>query len=149
MDTLPLSKTSGGDSGILKPKLNFADNPPGREKTKNVSSNKGVGFLDKAIVPVEEVFHLDSNQSPLFSQLLAEPEIHQSKKIVTVAVPEVLIYAFAWDVSGLSDGEVTLTARAFDMSSNQATSAPVSVTVGNDTTPPKVLITNPPSGSQV
>jgi len=58
-------------------------------------------------------------------------------------------YAFAWDVSGLSDGEVTLTARAFDTAGNQASATPVKVTVGNDITPPKVLITNPLSGSQV
>ncbi|NJN39597.1 MAG: S8 family serine peptidase [Gammaproteobacteria bacterium] len=55
-------------------------------------------------------------------------------------------YEFAWDTSGLADGEITLTARAFDTSGNQGTSADVKVTVGNDTTPPQVTI-NPASGS--
>ncbi len=57
-------------------------------------------------------------------------------------------YAFAWDTSGLSDGEYTLIARAVDASNNQANSAGVKVTVGNDTTPPSVTI-SPPSGTQV
>jgi hypothetical protein len=58
-------------------------------------------------------------------------------------------YAFAWDSAGAADGEATLVARAVDGSGNAASSASVKVTVGNDTTPPKVQIISPLSGAQV
>lgn len=61
-------------------------------------------------------------------------------------------YTFAWDTAKSGDGTHTLTAKAYDAAGNQATSAPVRVSVSNssaDTTPPAVAITAPAGGSTV
>jgi hypothetical protein len=48
-------------------------------------------------------------------------------------------YSIAWDTTHVSDGSHVLTAIARDAAGNRATSAPVNVTVSNDTTPPDVV----------
>lgn len=58
-------------------------------------------------------------------------------------------YQLEWDTRSTADGSHTLTAFARDAAGNPATSAPVTVTVRNDTTPPTVAITSPASGSLV
>jgi hypothetical protein len=58
-------------------------------------------------------------------------------------------YSISWNTMDTANGSHTLTARARDAAGNIATSAPVSVTVSNDTTPPAVTITSPASGSTV
>lgn len=58
-------------------------------------------------------------------------------------------YEFGWDASTLADGDVTLSARAYDGAGNMATSPPVTVTVANDTTAPTVAFSNPTGGSTV
>src|SRR5712692_1569345 len=51
--------------------------------------------------------------------------------------------------NNVPDGTYTLTAVARDAAGNLTTSAPVTVTVFNDTTPPTVSITSPASGATV
>jgi hypothetical protein len=58
-------------------------------------------------------------------------------------------YSISWNTMDTVNGSHTLTARARDAGGNAATSAPVTVTVSNDTTPPAVTITSPASGSTV
>src|SRR2546425_9154741 len=58
-------------------------------------------------------------------------------------------YSVPWNTTTASNGSHTLTAVARDTSSNQATSAAVTVTVFNDTTPPTVSINSPVSGATV
>jgi hypothetical protein len=55
-------------------------------------------------------------------------------------------YSVSWNSTGATNGAHTLTARARDAAGNQTTSAAVSVTVSNDTTPP-VLSNALPSGT--
>ena len=54
-----------------------------------------------------------------------------------------------WNTTTTTNGSHTLTAVARDAAGNRTTSAPVTVTVANDTTPPTVTITSPASGSTV
>ena len=54
-----------------------------------------------------------------------------------------------WNTTTAANGTHQLTALARDSSGNTATSASVSVTVSNDTTPPTVAITAPAGGSTV
>jgi|GEM_PF-329005 len=49
-------------------------------------------------------------------------------------------YKWNWDTTGVSEGSHTLTAVATDAAGNQTTSAPVTVTVVADTTPPVTTI---------
>lgn len=63
-------------------------------------------------------------------------------------------YGFAWDTTTVSDGSVTLSARAYDSAGNLGQSAGVTVKVSNaaapvDTTAPTVQITSPSSGATV
>src|SRR5882762_4916426 len=58
-------------------------------------------------------------------------------------------YSISWDTTGASNGSHTLTAVARDAAGNRTTSAPVTVTVFNDTTAPTVSITAPTAGSTV
>ncbi|HYR86499.1 MAG TPA: Ig-like domain-containing protein [Terriglobia bacterium] len=58
-------------------------------------------------------------------------------------------YSFAWDTTTATNASHSLTAVARDAAGNQATSAAVTVTVFNDTTPPSVSITAPTAGSTV
>src|SRR5438552_775449 len=58
-------------------------------------------------------------------------------------------YSMSWNTTTASNGSHTLTAVARDAAGNRTTSAPVTVTVFNDTTPPTVSITSPVSGATV
>lgn len=58
-------------------------------------------------------------------------------------------YQVGWNTTAVPDGSHTLSALARDDAGNSGTSAPVTVTVKNDTTPPVVSITSPASGSIV
>ncbi|MGN6587410.1 MAG: Ig-like domain-containing protein [Solirubrobacterales bacterium] len=49
-------------------------------------------------------------------------------------------YKWNWDTTGVSEGTHTLTAVASDLAGNQTSSAPVTVTVVADTTPPSTTI---------
>ena len=58
-------------------------------------------------------------------------------------------YGFTLDAAQYTDGPVNLQARAYDATGKSASSSTVTVTVANDTTAPKVTITNPAYGSVV
>lgn len=58
-------------------------------------------------------------------------------------------YAISWGTTGASNGSHTLTAVARDALGLRYVSAPVTVTVFNDTAPPVVSITSPASGATV
>ena len=58
-------------------------------------------------------------------------------------------YEFSWDAGAVADGDITLSARAYDGAGNMATSPPVTVTVANDTAAPSVAFSNPTAGSTV
>ncbi len=58
-------------------------------------------------------------------------------------------YSISWNTTTASNASHTITAVARDAAGNRTTSAPVTVTVFNDTTPPTVSITSPASGSTV
>src|SRR5207244_904672 len=58
-------------------------------------------------------------------------------------------YSVPWDTTTATNASHTLTAVARDAAGNQATSAAVTVTVFNDTTPPAVSIAAPNAGATV
>lgn len=58
-------------------------------------------------------------------------------------------YSFDWNTFLVTDGSYTLNAIAYDSAGNSATSANVTVTVGNDTTLPSVSITSPANSATV
>src|SRR5467141_2564814 len=58
-------------------------------------------------------------------------------------------YSISWNTTTASNASHTLTAVARDAAGNRTTSAPVTVTVFNDTTAPTVSITSPASGATV
>src|SRR5439155_20520526 len=58
-------------------------------------------------------------------------------------------YSVTWNTTTAANGTHQLTALARDSSGNTATSASVSVTVNNDTTPPTATMTAPAGGSTV
>src|SRR2546426_667928 len=58
-------------------------------------------------------------------------------------------YSLSWTTTTASDGAHTLTAVARDAAGNTATSAAVSVTVANDTTPPTISLTAPSARATV
>src|SRR6267378_2098735 len=58
-------------------------------------------------------------------------------------------YSVSWNTTTASNASHTLTAVARDAAGNRTTSAPVTVTVFNDTTAPTVSITSPASGATV
>src|SRR5207253_878754 len=58
-------------------------------------------------------------------------------------------YSVSWNTTTASNGSHTLTAVARDAAGNVTTSAGVTVTVSNDTTPPSVSITSPAAGATV
>ena len=58
-------------------------------------------------------------------------------------------YSITWNSVTASNGTHALTAVARDAAGNTTTSAAVSITVDNDTTPPVVAITSPAAGSAV
>src|SRR5207245_2118359 len=58
-------------------------------------------------------------------------------------------YSLSWTTTTASDGAHTLTAVARDAAGNTATSAAVSLTVANDTTPPTISLIAPVAGATV
>jgi hypothetical protein len=58
-------------------------------------------------------------------------------------------FTMSWDTRSTPNGTHVLTAVARDAASNTKTSAAVSVTVANDTTPPTVTVTAPAAGATV
>jgi hypothetical protein len=58
-------------------------------------------------------------------------------------------YSVSWNTASLANGSHTLSAVARDAAGNVATSAAITVTVANDTTPPSVAITAPVGGASV
>src|SRR5207248_1507089 len=58
-------------------------------------------------------------------------------------------YAVSWDTKSATNASHVLTAVARDAAGNSTTSAAVTVTVFNDTTPPSVSITSPANGATV
>src|SRR5207244_2393146 len=58
-------------------------------------------------------------------------------------------YSVSWNTVGTANGSHSLTAVARDAAGNVTTSAAVTVTVSNDTTPPSVSITAPAGGASV
>src|SRR5439155_1387400 len=58
-------------------------------------------------------------------------------------------YSVSWNTTTASNASHTLTAVARDAAGLRTTSAPVTVTVFNDTTPPTVSISSPASGTTV
>src|SRR5207245_1644162 len=58
-------------------------------------------------------------------------------------------YSISWNTATASNGSHTLTAVARDAAGNRTTSAPVTVTVFNDTTAPTVSISSPVAGATV
>jgi len=55
-------------------------------------------------------------------------------------------YLFTWDTAALSSGSYTLSAKAYDAAGNEGVSAPVAVTLLNDTTAPSVALGQPVGG---
>ena len=58
-------------------------------------------------------------------------------------------YSISSNTTTATSGSHTLTAQAFDAAGNMGSSAPVTVTVTNDTTPPTVAISSPTAGQTV
>ena len=58
-------------------------------------------------------------------------------------------YTVTWNTKTATNAVHSLTAQAFDAAGNLGSSAPVSVTVSNDTTPPTVAISSPAAGQTV
>ena len=66
-----------------------------------------------------------------------------------VATDDSSPFAFAWDTAGSPDGTYTLLAKAYDAAGNVGTSPSVSVSLGNDATPPVVSSFNLTDGMTV
>jgi len=58
-------------------------------------------------------------------------------------------YSVTWNTKTATNAAHSLTALAFDAAGNLGSSAPVTVTVSNDTTPPTVAISSPTAGQTV
>jgi len=58
-------------------------------------------------------------------------------------------YLFSWNTDALAAGAYTLSAKAYDAAGNVGQSTNVSVTVGNDVSPPAVALTAPGTGATV
>ena len=58
-------------------------------------------------------------------------------------------YSISWNTTTATNASHTLTAQAFDAAGNMGSSAPVTVTVSNDKTPPTVAISSPTAGQTV
>jgi hypothetical protein len=66
-----------------------------------------------------------------------------------IATDDTSPFAFSWDTAGYVDGSYTLMAKAYDAAGNAGSSSPVSVTLGNDTTPPVITSITPSSTLKV
>ena len=91
------------------------------------------------------VVAVDVSSSDNVGVTRAELYVNGSK----VATDDVGPFAFAWDTSTYGDGTYTLVAKAYDAAGNVGTSSSVSVTLGNDTTPPVISSLNPANGTTV
>ena len=91
------------------------------------------------------VVAVDVSSSDNVGVTRAELYVNGSK----VATDDVGPFAFAWDTSTYGDGTYTLVAKAYDAAGNVGTSSSVSVTLGNDTTPPLISSLNPANGTTV
>src|SRR6266446_1162371 len=58
-------------------------------------------------------------------------------------------YSISWNTTTATNASHSLTAQAFDAAGNMGSSAPVTVTVSNDKTPPTVAISSPAAGQTV
>jgi hypothetical protein len=58
-------------------------------------------------------------------------------------------FSASWNNGSQPDGSYSLTAKAYDTNGNSATSAPITVTLAKEQTPPTVSLTSPASGSTV
>src|SRR5881296_936851 len=58
-------------------------------------------------------------------------------------------YSINWNTTTATNAAHSLTAQAFDAAGNMGSSAPVTVTVSNDKTPPTVAISSPTAGQTV
>jgi len=58
-------------------------------------------------------------------------------------------YSISWNTTTVANGSYNLTSKAYDAAGNTGTSAVVSVTVSNDTTPPTTSITAPANGATI
>lgn len=67
----------------------------------------------------------------------------------TIATDTTAPYSTTWSTTGVVNGAHTLTAVATAGDSQSTTSAPVNVTVTNDSAPPAVAVTNPVDGATV
>jgi hypothetical protein len=67
----------------------------------------------------------------------------------TVAEVTAAPYRFSWDTSSLANGNYTLSAKAYDAAGNEGDSAPVTVTVFGDVTPPVPSFSNPAAGASL
>jgi len=66
-----------------------------------------------------------------------------------IATDDTSPFAFSWDTAGYADGSYSLVAKAYDAAGNVGSSSTVSVTIGNDTTPPVITSLNPSSALKV
>ncbi|AKJ03810.1 Fibronectin type III domain protein [Archangium gephyra] len=58
-------------------------------------------------------------------------------------------FSFSWATRTVPNGAHTLTARAYDLTGNVTTSAPVNVVINNDYVPPQVALLQPGEGTTV
>ncbi|MEQ1662837.1 MAG: S8 family serine peptidase [Thiobacillus sp.] len=108
-------------------------------QSPTVAITAPTGGRINAIVPIDMTY--SDNVGVARIELYAN-----STKIITdTAGP----FAFAWDTATVADGSYTLTVRAYDVAGNQSTSAPVSVTVANDTIAPVISSFNLTEGMKM
>jgi len=90
---------------------------------------------------VSGVVPVDVNYSDNVGVTRAELYVNNTK----VATDETSPFAFSWDTSSYSGGSYSLVAKAYDAAGNVGSSSAVSVTLGNDTTPPVITSITPSS----
>jgi thermitase len=100
-----------------------------------ISIAKPTGGSVSGVVPV------DVNYSDNVGVTRAELYVNGNR----VAEDGTSPYAFSWDTAGYGDGSYSLVAKAYDAAGNMGSSSPVSVTLGNDTTPPVITSITPSS----
>lgn len=104
-----------------------------------ISITSPTGGKVTAVVPV------DVNYSDNTGVVRAELYVNGNKVVTDDMGP----FAFAWDTASYADGAYTLIAKAYDAAGNVGTSSSVSVTIGNDTTPPVISGFNLTNGMTV
>jgi subtilisin family serine protease len=104
-----------------------------------ISITSPTGGTVTGVVPV------DVSYSDNVGVTRAELYVNGSK----IATDDASPFAFAWTTDGYADGAYTLVAKAYDAAGNLGNSAPVSVTLGNDTTAPVIGSVNLTNGMTV